>query len=73
MNKGGSPSPANRSPQLGVAPGTRGARRRTVQFPEVSNRDAGMYRLLYIGQNSNNVQSVLGMSQPFGLLKNDSD
>lgn len=48
-------------------------KRRTIEFPEVANRDAGMYRLLYIGQTSNNVQSVLGMSESFALIKNDSD
>lgn len=70
--KGSSPSPVARSPHKNMGMPSK-AKRRTLEFPEVSNRDSGMYRLIYIGQTSNNVQSVLGMSEPFALVKNDSD
>lgn len=72
VNKGSSPAAASRSPHraaLGVKP----KHRRTIQFPEASIRTTGMYRLIYFSQTSNNVQSVLGMSDPFYIQKHESD
>lgn len=71
VSKGSSPLPATKSPHK--SSGVRTKFKRAIQFPEVSVRHSGRYVLIYTCETSNNVQSILGMSNAFNIIKHDSD
>lgn len=70
VNKGSSPVPDSKNPHrsMGVRPGLKYY---SITFSELPSRTCGNLRLIYFSQTEDNVQSVLGVSDPFSVKRKD--
>lgn len=68
MNKGSSPD-VDRKWQQKQSTNTKQPTQCTITFSELPNRIYGNLRLIYFSQSEDNVQSVLGISEPFSIRK----
>lgn len=70
VNKGNSPVPNSKNPNRST--GVRsGLSHFNLTFSELPSRTCGNLRLIYFSQTEDNVQSVLGISDPFPLKRKD--
>ncbi|XP_018326027.1 phosphatidylinositol 4,5-bisphosphate 5-phosphatase A isoform X2 [Agrilus planipennis] len=46
--------------------------KQTITFPEIKTRSRGLFRLIYFSLDEDNVQSILGVSDPFPLQEKES-
>lgn len=70
VNKGSSPALESKNPHRAM--GVRsGLQHYTITFSELPSRTHGNLRLIYFSQTDDNVQSVLGISDPFPVRRKD--
>lgn len=70
VNKGSSPVPVSKNPHrsMGMRPSLQ---HYSITFSELPSRTYGNLRLIYFSQTEDNVQSVLGISEPFPVKRKD--
>lgn len=71
VNKGSSPVPDSKNPNRSMGVVRPGLKHYSITFSELPSRTYGNLRLIYFSQTEDNVQSVLGISDPFPVKRKD--
>lgn len=71
VNKGSSPLPESKNPNRAMGVTRAGLKHYSITFSELPSRTSGKLRLIYFSQSEDNVQSVLGISDPFPVKRKD--
>lgn len=67
VNKGSSPVMESKNVQRPM--GVRQATKYSITFSELPSRVSGIFCLIYFSQTEDDVQSVLGISEPFQIRR----